>query len=125
MGRRRKKLEEERRIAKQNRRIVSSDEDCKDENIMDNQTSSDNEKVESTKGNSLVTEKEYHSSDDQSSWSDEGGKNKGIANCNENDNSNQSDSDAPLKKRNRRGKKPETSDSSTDDLSDEEPRPKR
>ena len=123
--RRRKKLEEERRIAKQKRRIVSSDEDCKDENIKDNQTSSNNEKVESTNGNSLVTEREYKSSDDQSSWSDEGGKNKGISNCSEKDNSNQSDSDAPLKKRNRKKKKPESSDSSTEDLSDEEPRPKR
>ena len=125
---RRMKQEKERRMAKQKRRIISSDEDSKDEKEIEIMSHSKGTNVEPDDRNGLKNENMGSSSDDQSSWSSEGSNNengskKSLIDRND---ARESDSDAPLIKKNRKGKKQsESSDSSTEDLSDEEPRPKR
>lgn len=119
--RQRKKLEEEKRIAKQKRRIVSSDEDNTEDRDM--QTSSKNENNKFANGNG-VAERMRNSIEDQSSNMD--GNDHESGSIHNNDSSHQSDSDAPLMKRTRKEKKKyQSSDSSTEELSDEEPRRKR
>ena len=124
---RRNKLEEERRMAKLNRRIISSDEDVIDEDDVEIMTPK-SANAYNENGNEKQTKKSGNSGDDQSSWSsDDGkkGKNKVISHHNDN-NGVDSDSDIPLGKKNRKGRKNyASSDMSSDELSDEEPRPKR
>lgn len=125
---RRNKLEEEKRMAKLKRRIISSDEEIIDEDDVEIMTPSKNANVNNANGNEKPTKKSGNSSDDQSSWSsDDGkkGKNKIISHQKDN-NGADSDSDIPLGKRNRKGRKNHaSSDTSSDELSDEEPRPNR
>ena len=125
---RRMKQEKERRMAKQKRRIISSDEDSKDEKEIEIMSHSKGTNVEPDDRNGLKNENMGSSSDDQSSWSSEGSNNENGSkkSLKDRNDARESDSDAPLIKKNRKGKKQsESSDSSTEDLSDEEPRPKR
>ena len=128
MEKRRSKLEEERRMAKLKRRIISSDEEIIEEDDIEIMTPSKNGNENIANGDKKQIKKPGNSGDDQSSWSsDDGkkGKNKKILHRKDN-NGVDSDSDIPLGKRNRKGrKKYESSDTSSDELSDEEARPKR
>merc|ERR1712043_35818 len=121
-------IEEERKMAKQKRRIMSSDEEKNDKDEIQIMTPGKNVDANNANGN-VDHPKRGNSGEEESSWSSDDekiGKKKIRAGKRQKNNGHDSDSDLPLNKRNRKAKQTEpSSDTSSDELSDDEPRPKR